>query len=108
MQFLNSGGSLGTITGAPGVCDALPLAATYIQWLKAAVVIGFPDMSATESPGTPLPHAERLTASTKKAPSARMNLNRFIAAPMVAIPSRRHVSERVPDASSGKPHHHPY
>ena len=74
MQLLNSGGSLGTITGAPGVCDALLFAATYIQWLNAAVVIGLPDMSATEFPGTPLPHAARPAASTKKAPSAAIKL----------------------------------
>ena len=73
MQLLNSGGSLGTITGAPGVCTALLFAATYIQWLNAAVEIGLPDMSATEFPGTPLPQAARPTPSTKKAPSAAIN-----------------------------------
>ena len=37
MQLVKFGGSLGTITGAPGLWDALPLAATYIQWLNACV-----------------------------------------------------------------------
>ena len=78
MQLLNSGGSLGTITGAPGVCDALPFSTTYIQWLNAAVLIGLPAISATESPDSPLPHAVTPIAPTKKAPSARMYLSLFI------------------------------
>ena len=49
VQFLKSGGSLGTITGAPGFCAAWLLAATYIQWLNAAVVIGLPDTEATDT-----------------------------------------------------------
>ena len=78
MQPLNWGGSVGTITGAPGLCAALPFSATYIQWLNAWVVIGLPAMSATELPGMPPPHADSPTATTKKAPSAKMDLNDFI------------------------------
>src|SRR5690348_7995276 len=71
MHLVKLGGSFGTITGElPPLCDALPLAATYIQWLNAWVVIGLPATSATESPGTPEPHAEIPAASAKKAPSA--------------------------------------
>src|SRR2546423_5280661 len=58
--------------GAPGLCEAWLLAATYIQWLKAWVVIGLPATSATEFPGTPLPHAATPPTTTKKAPSARI------------------------------------
>ena len=68
-QRLKFGGS-GMITGDPGCCAAWLLAATNSQWLNACVVIGFPAMSATELPGTPLPHAARAIATTKKAPSA--------------------------------------
>src|SRR5260370_14561122 len=75
MQFLKAGGSLGTITGAPGFCAAWLLAATYIQWLNAAVVIGLPATEATEFPGTPLPQPPRAAATTKKAPSARSRLH---------------------------------
>ena len=35
MHLLKFGGSVGTITGWPGLCAAWLLAATYIQWLKA-------------------------------------------------------------------------
>jgi hypothetical protein len=81
MHALKSGGSVGTTTGAPGPAwAALPLAATYIQWLNAWVVIGLPAMSATELPGTFEPQAAIPTASTKKAPSARMDRLIVIAA----------------------------
>ena len=80
MQPVKFGGSFGTITGAPGCWDAWPLAATYIQWLNAAVVIGLPAIDATELPGTPplAPHADSAIASTKKAPSAVMTFGTFI------------------------------
>ena len=79
MQLLNSGGSFGTITGCVGLCCAAwLLAATYIQWLTACVVIGLPATSTTALPGTPLPQAEIPTAITKKAPSARIELRTFI------------------------------
>src|SRR3984957_14300239 len=78
MQFVNLGGSLGTITGAPGLCAAWLLAATYIQWSNARVVIGLPATSATESTGTPLPHAASATETTKKAPSAANRLTGFL------------------------------
>jgi hypothetical protein len=54
------------------------LAATYIQWLNAWVVIGLPATSATELPGTPPPQAATATASTKKAPSAAIRLEYFL------------------------------
>ncbi len=78
MQVLKFGGSLGTITGWPGLCAAWLLAATSIQWLSACVVIGLPATSATESPGTPLPQPATPTANIKKAPSARRELRTFI------------------------------
>ena len=81
MQPLKFGGSVGTTTGEPGPdWAAAPLAATYIQWLNACVVMGFPAMSATESPGTPEPQAAIPAPSTKKAPSARMDRLTFIVA----------------------------
>ena len=73
------GGSFGTITGWPGLCAAWLLAATYIQWLNAWVVIGLPATVATESPDTELPHPATPIANTKKAPSARTDLRTFIA-----------------------------
>jgi hypothetical protein len=54
------------------------LAATNIQWLKAADEIELPAMLATELPGIPLPQALMPSPSTKKAPSARMYLFAFI------------------------------
>ena len=75
MQLLKFGGSLGTMTGAPGVEAAYPLAATYIQWSNARVLIGLPATAATEPSGTaelePQPDTARATAP-KKAPSAGM------------------------------------
>ena len=62
-----------TITGWPGLEEALPLAATNIQCLKAWVLIGLPAMLTTASPGTPPPQADKPAASTKKAPSAASN-----------------------------------
>src|SRR5947209_18468721 len=78
MQLLKFGGSLGTITGWPGLCAAWLLAATNIQWLNAWVVIGLPATVATESPETLLPHAVTPVANTKKAPSARRDLRTCI------------------------------
>ena len=66
MQLVNFGGSLGTITGEPGVCAAWLLAATYIQWLNAWVEIGLPATSTTASPGTPLPQPAMPTRDHKK------------------------------------------
>src|ERR1700724_2501497 len=71
------------ITGLPGDWAAWPLAATYIQWLKAFVVIGLPAISAIEAPGTPPPQpamtaTETTAPTTKKAPRARMDLLDFI------------------------------
>ena len=77
-QFLNCGGSLGTITGEPGLCDEFPLAATNIQWSNAVVEIGFPATLATELPGMLLPQAERATTATKKAPSAKVRRKPFM------------------------------
>ena len=78
MHPVKLGGSLGTITGEPGVCAAWLLAATYIQWLNAWVEIGLPATLTTASPGTPLPQPAMPTPITKKAPSARMDLRTFI------------------------------
>src|ERR1700728_2751130 len=79
MQLLKFGGSLGTITGWPGLDAAWPFASTYIQWLNALRVIGLPATSATELPGRLEPQAETAMAtSTKKAPSAGMDLRVFI------------------------------
>src|ERR1700728_3637222 len=61
MQPLKFGGSLGTITGEPGLWAAWLLAATYIQWLNAWVVIGLPATSATALPGRPLPQPDTAT-----------------------------------------------
>jgi hypothetical protein len=81
MHPLKLGGSVGTTTGEPGPDWAeLPLAATYIQWLKAWAVIGFPATSATELPGTLEPQAAIPAASIKKAPSAKMDRLIFIVA----------------------------
>ena len=78
MHALNCGGSFGTITGWPGDCAAWLLAATYIQWLNACVLIGLPATSATESPDTPLPQPAIPIAITKKAPRAKIELRTFI------------------------------
>ena len=68
MHLVNCGGSVGTITGWPGLWAAWDLAATYIQWLKACVLIGLPATSATELPGIEVllllePHAASRTAT---------------------------------------------
>ena len=78
MHLVNCGGSVGTITGCPGLWAACDLAATYIQWLNAWVVIGLPATSATESEGTPpllellLPHAASRSDTIAAAPSAKI------------------------------------
>src|ERR1700758_547082 len=77
MHLSKFGGSLGTITGEPGLWAAWLLAATYIQWLNAWVVIGLPATSATESPGTPLPQPATAAPTTKKAHSAVITLRCF-------------------------------
>src|SRR5437588_3591759 len=74
MQRSKLGGSLGTITGEPGLWEAWLFAATYIQWLNAWVVIGLPATSATELPAMPLPHPATTAESAKKAPSAAVRL----------------------------------
>src|SRR5665213_2800449 len=79
MHAVKFGGSLGTITGWPGLDAAWPFASTYIQWLNALRLIGLPATTATELPGMLEPQAEMATAtSTKKAPSAGMDLRVFI------------------------------
>src|SRR5689334_10572527 len=76
MHLVNCGGSVGTITGCPGLWAACDLAATYIQWLNPWVVIALPATEATESDGTPplllllLPHAASRTETIATAPSA--------------------------------------
>src|SRR6185312_17264331 len=77
MHLVNCGGSVGTITGWPGLWAACDLAATYIQWLNAWVVIALPATEATESEGTPPllrlpPHAASNTGMITTAPSARI------------------------------------
>ena len=94
MQSLKFGGSFGTITGWPGLWAAWPLAATYIQWLNVWVVIGLPATLATASPGTPLPQPGDPTATTKKAPSARIELRTFIERGDGSEPSRESMRSR--------------
>ena len=79
-HLLKFGGSLGTITGWPGLWEACSLAATYIQWSTALRLIGLPPTVATAPSGTPLePHPLMTSAmSTKKAPSAGINLLLFM------------------------------
>src|ERR1700746_2930476 len=60
------GGSLGTITGWPGLLAARLFAAQYIQWVNGGVVIGLPATWATESLGTLEPQPATPTANTKK------------------------------------------
>jgi hypothetical protein len=47
------------------------LAATYIQWLNARVLIVLPDTFTTAPPGTLEPQPAITTATEKKAQSAR-------------------------------------
>jgi hypothetical protein len=76
MHLVNCGGSVGTITGCPGLWAAWDLAATYIQWLNACVVIWFPATSATESDETPEPllppHAASRTDTIAAVPNANI------------------------------------
>ena len=89
MHLGNSGGSVGTITGAPGDCAASPLASTYIQCRTARLVIGLPATTAASLDGTvPAPTDEDdddepqpatiSAATTKKAQSAGIDLRDFI------------------------------
>src|ERR1700761_135420 len=90
MHLGNSGGSVGTITGEPGLCAASPLASTYIQCSTARLVIGLPATTAASVDGTePAPDdddddeepqpATINAATTKKAHSAGKDLRVFIA-----------------------------
>src|ERR1700722_5269656 len=81
MHLGNSGGSVGTITGEPGLWAASPLASTYIQCSTARLLIGLPATTAASEAGTELalldedfddePQPATISAATtKKAHSA--------------------------------------